>query len=99
MSEDNTDFGLQDIMSNYWHSRGLMVAGMLLALYCPFPMILLPISLLVDLFYHNPVLPMNIGIKPQELMVTLVPWIRQQYVRFIELYKEFSPKDKQKKLE
>lgn len=99
MSCDNSEFGLENIMSNYWHSRGLIVTGMLLAYYCPFPALVLPFVLLVDLLYQNPTLPMNIGVGPQELMSRIKSRIQEQYARLIELYGLFRPGQKQKKME
>jgi len=101
MSESDTVFSSENIMSDYWYSRGLLVAGMLIAIHCPFQMLLLPIALLIDLFYHNPVLPMNIGLRPQELAVRLVLWLRERYAELVLLYHQFflKDKDKQKKRE
>ena len=91
MSNDDIHFKIEDIMSNYWYSRGLMVAGMLLAMHCPFPMILLPVALVVDLFYQNPIIPMNVG-RPQEAIAKLVMWLTIQY-------RQIFSKDIQKKTE
>lgn len=98
MSTDDNGIVMKDLLENYWHSRGLILIGILLAGWCPFATILLPIVMTVDFFAQNPVLPFGVGLTPQEVLFESILWVQVKYKWMKDQCKHFQA-DKTKKTE
>ena len=98
MSTEDNKINFGDIMADYWNSRGLVVVGIVLATWCPFPMLLLPIIMVVDFFTQNPVLPINGGMTPQESLTHLSMWLQLKY-KWVKEQSGLNKSDKVKKME
>ena len=88
METAESGINFRDLLSNYWHSRGLIMIGVIFALYCPFSMFLVPMAILMDFIYQNPTLPLNEGIRPQETVLNSFLWVKEQYRRLFQKHKQ-----------